>query len=189
MTSYPPSPPANKYMVLADGENLVFRYQDMIKAGKRPNPNVTHISDVFVWHPNIAAVGNWSVVRVNYYTSAVAADDRIAELEQRVSKMVVHRNREPDTQICPRIFKKEAKSKKTKIVDISICIDALRHSYHGHVDAILLLSGDADYLPLVKEIMRNGTQVWVAALSDGLSPKIPSAADRFIDLDQWFFLP
>ncbi|MBI4324306.1 MAG: NYN domain-containing protein [Chloroflexi bacterium] len=176
-------------MVFADGENLVFRYQELLKAGKKLNPNVIHIPDVFVWHPNIAAVHNWSVVRVNYYTSGVATDEKIAELEERISRVLVPRRSDVATQICPRVFKKESKSRKTKIVDISICIDALRHSYHGHVDAILLLSGDADYLPLVKEIMRNGTQVWVGALSDGLSLKIPPAVDRFIGLDQWFFLP
>ena len=60
-------------------------------------------------------------------------------------------------------------------------------SYHRDVDTVFLLSGDGDYLPLVKEIMRTGTQVWVGAFSDGLNPKIPSAVDRFIDLDQILF--
>jgi uncharacterized LabA/DUF88 family protein len=90
--------------------------------------------------------------------------------------------------VCPRVFKKESKSKKNKLVDISVTIDALRHSYHRHVDAIWLFSGDGDYLPLIKEIMRNGTQVWLGAFSDGLNPALPRAVDRFIVLDSWFFL-
>jgi uncharacterized LabA/DUF88 family protein len=131
----------------------------------------------------------WSALRINYYTSAVATEETIAEIENKISKVEVPRNSEVAGQVCPRIFKKEARSRKTKIVDVTITIDALRHSYHRHVDAVWLFSGDGDYLPLIKEIMRNGTQVWLGAFSDGLNPALPRAADRFIDLDPWFFVP
>jgi uncharacterized LabA/DUF88 family protein len=73
-------------------------------------------------------------------------------------------------------------------VDISIALDALRHSYHRDVEAIWLFSGDGDYLPLIKDIMRNGTQVWLGAFSSGLNPALPPSVDRFVDLDQWFFV-
>jgi uncharacterized LabA/DUF88 family protein len=188
---YNPAPSAlsNKFMILADGENLVFRYQEMLATGKKPNASVIHIPDTFVWHPNLPIIQNWYATRVNYYTSAVASDDKIAELEGKISNTTVYRRLEPETQICPRVFKKEKKSKKTKIVDISLCIDALRHSYHRHVEGILILSGDADFLPLIREVMRNGTQVWAGAFSVGLSPRIPSAVDRFKCIDSHFFEP
>src|ERR1041385_3884638 len=100
MVSYPPPPLANKFIVLADGENLVFRYQDLLNAGRKPNSNVVHIQDVLVWHPSVTAVQGWSALRVNYYTSAVAAEDRIAELEQQIAKISVNRYREIHTQVC-----------------------------------------------------------------------------------------
>ena len=80
-------------------------------------------------------------------------------------------------------------TKKTKLVDITLAIDALRHTHSNHVDRIVLYSGDGDYVPLVKEIMRAGKQVVVGALSSGLNPEMRLVADQFIDLDEWFFLP
>jgi len=130
----------------------------------------------------------WSALRVNYYTSATATDERIAQIEESIWKALLQKKSEPSAQVCPRVFKKPARSHKTKIVDISITIDALRHSYHRHIGAVWLFSGDGDYLPLIREIMRNGTQVWLGAFSDGLNPALPRAVDRFIDLDPWFFV-
>lgn len=174
-------PPFRSYMVLADGENLVFRYQDMLPT-RVPNAQTVHIEDVFVWHPGIVAQGIFTPVRLNYYTSATGGDDYIEQLEDKISTNVFSMN-----QVCPRVFKKPAKSKKAKLVDISICIDAMRHSNNKDVQVIFLLSGDGDYLPLIKEVMRNGTQVWLGAFSNGLSPKLKPAVDRFVDLDRVFF--
>lgn len=155
---------------------------------RKINQNVVHIPDIFIWHQHMGSASGWSAIRVNYYTSATATEDKIVEYEKKIATVLVPKPSESASQICPRIFKKAAKSRKTKIVDISIAIDALRHSYHRHVDAIWLFSGDGDYLPLVKEVMRNGTQVWLGAFSDGLDAKLSHSVDRFVDLDQWFFL-
>lgn len=185
-SSSPSSPSANKFISLVDGENLVFRFQAMLETRKH-NSHITHFPDHFVWHHLMGRAEGWSALRANYYMSAVGTEQTIAELENKISKVVVQRRSEVSTQVCPRVFKKEAKAKKTKLVDVSITIDALRHSYHRHVDAVWLFSGDGDYLPLIREIMRNGTQVWLGAFSDGLNPALPRAVDRFIDLDPWFF--
>jgi hypothetical protein len=183
-----PFPSPHKYIALVDGENLVCRFQAMAKS-RMLNPNIIHIQDVFIWHQHLGGLQpGWSGLRLNYFTSVTATDDRIAELEERISKVPMVKSYEEHSQVCPRVFKKHAQSKKTKLVDISIAIDALRHSYHRHVDAILLYSGDGDYLPLINEIMRNGTQVWLGAFSDGLNPALRSKVDRFIDLDSWFFI-
>ncbi|SRR5581483_235916 len=177
-----------KLIILADGENLVFRFQEMLST-RQVGQNVVHIPDLFVWNENVGFEREWHTMRVNYYMSAVAADDGIEEIESQISKQRVIRMGGPQGQICPRIFKKDSKSKKSRLVDISIAIDALRHSFQRDVDAVLLLSGDGDYLPLIKEIMRNGTQAWLGAFSSGLNPKLRSAVDHFIDLDWMFFKP
>jgi uncharacterized LabA/DUF88 family protein len=178
--------PMRKYIVLADGENLVFRYQAMLQAHTK-NPNVYYIPDAFIWHQNLVAQAGWYPVRVNYYTSFTGGDDQLADLERKIAEVPIFKKDEEAAQVCPRVFKKLAKSKKSKMVDISICIDALRHSYHRDVDAIFLLSGDSDYIPLIKEVMRNGTQVWLSAFSDGLSPELPPTVDKFTFLDALFF--
>jgi uncharacterized LabA/DUF88 family protein len=182
-----PLPPFHKFICLVDGENLVFRYQSMVPS-RKPNQNVTHIPDVLIWHQHMGSAQGRSLLRVNYYTSATATDDKIAELEDKIAKIVLPKSSEAAAQICPQVFKKQARSKKTKLVDLSIAIDALRHSHHRDVDAVWLFSGDGDYLPLIKELLRNGTQVWLGAFSEGLNPALPRAVDRFINLDPWFFL-
>ncbi len=87
----------------------------------------------------------------------------------------------------PHIFKKENRSQKTKSVDINITIDALRHTYNNSVDGIYLFSGDGDYLPLIKEIMRQGKQVTIGVFSKGFNSVLQYECDDFINLDQIFF--
>lgn len=172
-------------MCFIDGENLVFRYQDMVKAGRKPNSSVIHIPDVFAWHIHLRS-DDKGVIRVNYYTSAVGTDEKIDKLRDEIGKHVVtpagHGRR-----ICAHVFKKRKSSNKAKLVDISLTIDALRQVYGDHVDTLFLFSGDADFVPLVKEIMRNGKQVVIGALSSGLSPEMRRIGDQFVDLDDWFF--
>jgi hypothetical protein len=45
------------------------------------------------------------------------------------------------------------------------------------------------YLPLIEELKRTGTQVWLGALSSGLNVTLRRSVDRFIDLDKWLFMP
>ena len=61
-------------------------------------------------------------------TSAVCAENHIIELEEQIAKVNFPKSGEDEGQICPRVFKKDAKTKKAKLVDMSIAIDALRHS-------------------------------------------------------------
>jgi uncharacterized LabA/DUF88 family protein len=174
-------------MSFIDGENLVFRYQDMCKAGRNPNSTVRHVPDVFVWHPHLRGEDR-NPIRVNYYTSAVGTDEKLNQLHDEIGNTIVAGagyGRRP----CAHVFKKAKSSNKAKLVDISLTIDALRHVYGDQVDTVFLFSGDGDFVPLVKEIMRNGKQVVIGALSSGLSAEMRRVGDQFIDLDEWFFEP
>lgn len=175
-------------MGFVDGENLVCRYQDMIRAGRNPNvSSISHIKDVYVWHPNMA-INPQKMVRVNYYASAVGDDDRISTIREAVDQHLVA----PDDygrRVCPHVFKKPKASAKIKLLDISLTIDVLRNVYRDQLDIAYLFSGDADFVPLIQEVMRNGKLVIVAAFSSGLSPEMKRVGDQFLDLDQWFFLP
>jgi len=67
-------------------------------------------------------------------------------------------------------------------------MDVMRAALEMPVDGIYLLSGDADYLTLIRDFTRiSAKQVYVAAFSSGLAKDLRSAAEQFIDLDQWFF--
>jgi uncharacterized LabA/DUF88 family protein len=180
-------------ILFVDGENLVFRYQEMLKSGRKPLQGVFHLPDVCVWHDSITMHAAFGYTRVCYYTSVVGDDDIVAAVKADIGK-VVFRTR-PNAQmvftgqLVPRVFKKPAKSKKTRHVDIQIVIDVMRSAHAQAHDLIVVASGDGDYLPLFSEVMHSGKQLYVAAFSSGLNPSIPYSVDEFIELDRFFFEP
>lgn len=180
-------------ILFIDGENLVFRYQEMLSAGRKPLPDVVHLPDVLVWHKRMTTYAAFLFTRVCYYTSVVGDDDAVAATNAQIAKIVFRcsPNVEMDFtgQLVPRVFKKPAKSKKTRNVDIQIIIDVMRSAHATAHDLIFVASGDGDYLPLFEEVMHTGKQLYVAAFSSGLNPAIPYSVDEFFELDLLFFQP
>lgn len=181
-----------KTIVLIDGENLVFRYQAMVDSGRIPRETITHVRDLLVWSPLMADNFLKEVIRVWCYTSAVGDPDAIQGIQKKISAIPYHYGRgeySDDGALVPRVFKKEKQSQKSRLVDIHIAIDAMRHSFSEAVDQILFFTGDGDFLSLFDDIMRRGKTVHVGAFSSGLDSRIPTLVDRFIDLDPLFFEP
>jgi uncharacterized protein (TIGR00288 family) len=182
---------ANRALVLADGENLVTRYQSMLASGATSAERTKHIKDVFVWHPDFTKCVPMEVIRVSFYTTQVGDDPKLEETRQMIASnryecYNIYRNVYGNQgNICPHVFKKEKTSQKTKSVDINIAIDALRHTYNNSMDILFLLSGDGDYIPLIQEVMRQGKRVFVGAFSDGLNSDLKFIPDLFFNLDVW----
>jgi len=66
--------------------------------------------------------------------------------------------------------------------DVGITVDAIRISQS--CDAIVLCSGDGDFLQLVEYLKNQGKRVEVVAFGKSSSAKIKEAADEFIDLEE-----
>ncbi len=67
--------------------------------------------------------------------------------------------------------------------DVGMAVDAIRLS--GLVDAIVLITGDGDFIPLVEYLkMQKGVQVEVAAFGRSASAKLKESADDFLDIGQ-----
>ncbi len=66
--------------------------------------------------------------------------------------------------------------------DVGVTVDAIR--FAPSLDAIILVSGDGDYVPLVEYLRNQGKQVEVMAFGGTASSKLVEAADDFIDLSQ-----
>lgn len=65
--------------------------------------------------------------------------------------------------------------------DVGITVDAIRMA--DRLDAIVLVAGDGDYVPLVKYLQEaKGTRVEVMAFQESTSMKLREAADEFTDL-------
>ncbi|HED37241.1 MAG TPA: NYN domain-containing protein [Ignavibacteria bacterium] len=67
--------------------------------------------------------------------------------------------------------------------DVGIAVDAIRLA--PKVDAVIIISGDGDFVPLVEYLkMATGTQVEVVSFGKSSSSKLREATDDFIDLDE-----
>jgi uncharacterized LabA/DUF88 family protein len=65
--------------------------------------------------------------------------------------------------------------------DVGLTVDAIRLS--PSLDAIVIVSGDGDYLPLVEYLQKSsGKQVEILAFGETSSSRLIDAADDFIDL-------
>ena len=65
--------------------------------------------------------------------------------------------------------------------DVGITIDAVRIA--PNVDAVILASGDGDFLQLVEYLKNQGKRVEVIAFGRSASSKLKEVADEFIDLE------
>ena len=174
----------------ADGENLVLRYQDMVKEGRTPRAGTVHVRDLVAWHPDITQVYLCEIARFSFYQTVVGDDLAIAGAKQAILEVPFryqHTHAHGGGNLAPRVFKKGAREAKTKSVDINLTIDMMRHAANPNFDVLYLLSGDGDYLPLIEEVTRMGKQVWLGAFSKGFNSNLKYAADDFFDLDPIFF--
>jgi len=65
--------------------------------------------------------------------------------------------------------------------DVGIAMDAIKLA--DKLDSIILVSGDGDYIPLVKYLQENkGCQIEIVAFAKTTSSKLIEVADDFIDL-------
>ncbi|MDD3487015.1 MAG: NYN domain-containing protein [Candidatus Moranbacteria bacterium] len=65
--------------------------------------------------------------------------------------------------------------------DVGITVDAIKLA--GHLDVIVLVTGDGDYIPLVEYLQNTkGCRVEVIAFSESASAKLIESADDFINL-------
>lgn len=67
--------------------------------------------------------------------------------------------------------------------DVGIAVDAIKMS--SRLDAIVLVTGDGDFVPLVKYLQNtSGTQVEVVSFGQSTSQKLRDSADEFLDLSK-----
>ena len=75
----------HKIIAFADGENLTFRYQEMVKKGKFPANDVVHIPDLLVWHPKITTVAICDIVRIYYYQTCTGDQQKIERASDQIA--------------------------------------------------------------------------------------------------------
>ena len=74
---------------------------------------------------------------------------------------------------------------RQKGVDTLIAVRMLKGAYDRIFDTAILVTGDADFVPVVEEVRSRGITVVLAAFDDGtLSQDLRAAADRTIYLEE-----
>jgi uncharacterized LabA/DUF88 family protein len=187
-----PLPYPRRMMLFFDGENLVARYQSMLKEGWVPRTDVVHVRDSLVHQTDMAyltRVGFHEVLRATYYTSTTGDDTALNSLAQQIKSLSVSRHRSASLpcNLTPQVFKRDKGMARSKGVDIKLTVDVLMQVHNNTVDSVYLLSGDGDYLPLMEEVLRHGKQLYVSAFSSGLNSRIRQIADQFFLLDDHVF--
>ena len=118
-------------------------------------------------------VGERSLIRAIAYVITTEAGDEKAFFEA-LTKMGIE-TKTKDLQI----FGSGAKKADW---DVGLAIDAVKLA--PKLDAIILVTGDGDFVPLVEYLQTNeGCQVEVVSFGKSTSSKLIEATDDFIDLD------
>jgi uncharacterized LabA/DUF88 family protein len=177
-------------MLFVDGENFTKAAQRvMTTAGIRPERGAFWRRDVFMWPPEKrprwthvieptrstgSKLWEWTFgadLRRAYYYTADTAD----EPEWTATQLAIR-----DIGFEPRLFKR--RQGKSKAVDIALATDVLTLGAAGHYEAVAVVAGDGDYVPIVEAVKRFGLHCAVAFFSIDTSDALRIAADEYIDL-------
>lgn len=190
MLSMGPARPTHRWMMFVDGENLALRAKDVAKATDRVLKSGSHyMQDVYLWFPNHmptlrTGIGGLRLqlaphsMRSFYYTAVQGDEPKKANVEENLWTM----------GFSPVVFKKAAGA-KSKGVDIRLTIDLLTNAFNDNYDLCILVAGDKDYVPLVKEVQRYGKVVSLAFFghdAGGLGGELKLASDEFFDITEIF---
>jgi uncharacterized LabA/DUF88 family protein len=181
-------PSFKRMMAFIDGENMVLRFQDMEKAGFLKRDGLFHVPDTCVWSTEaIQLEGQTEIYRAVYYTYFIGDDGGVEDFNSKIKQL----NFPKGTSALPNNLKphvrKKNKGTRGKGVDIKLTVDVLSSVYNNTLDIVYLISGDGDFLPIIKEAQRHGKLVYLAAFSSGLNSKLLNYVDKYYCLDDVFF--
>ena len=172
-----------RWMIFVDGENLSIRAKSL---GERMSISLPegayYAKDIFIWLPGYQGTeflikGNWGSLglqarRAYYYTAVQGDEPTLETIRESLWALGFE----------PNVFKKPP-GRRSKGLDITLTKDVLSHAYKDNYDVAMLITGDADYVPVVEEVKRTGKLVCVNFFAEeGLSPELRLAADFVLDL-------
>src|SRR2546429_453276 len=129
----------HRAMAFVDGENLVMRFQEMVKSGRIPLSNVTHVKDVIAWSPQCGNnICNHQLIRATYYTYVTGDPGEVVPATQNhIQSLAVSSGGcvTPSAGcLFPCVFWKKQAQAKAKGVDIQLTVDALTHAHNRAID-------------------------------------------------------
>lgn len=65
-------------------------------------------------------------------------------------------------------------------VDVALAVDAVRSLYERQFDTFVLISGDRDFLPLLRVVREHGHRIIGVSVRESASKDLPNLCDRFV---------
>ncbi len=158
-------------MVFIDGNNLYH--------GLKHNIKNTRI-DIEKFSNTI--IGDRRLVRTYYY-NALLDHNEFPEDFKNQKKFLDSLKRTPNLSIKLGRLEKKGSIYIEKGVEINLAVDILTLAFKGSFDTCVIVTGDADYVNLVREVKSLGKRVEIAFFKLGTSQTLINEADRFIILD------
>lgn len=72
---------------------------------------------------------------------------------------------------------------KESDVDVYMAVNAMEAVYNKHIDTIVLVTRDADFLPVVQKAKEEGKKTIVIGMDPGFSRALQNAADEVMELE------
>lgn len=176
-------------MLFVDGENITIRGQALAKSrGVVLERGDYYEPDVFLWlHEPIHATRVLSrhlrglrlreaAERAFYYTSMTGSDEEVESVQDKLWKL----------GFTAEVFRKHRKGVKAKGVDIALTKDLLSNAFMDNYDVAVVITGDADYRPVISELKRLGKTVCLMAVTEGsanVNTELKRSADSFFPID------
>lgn len=124
---------------------------------------------------------NSRVVRVIYYDAIHGDEEQVPKDRERYWEEV---ERLDDVQLGFGFLREQGRKKppKQKAVDTLLATHMVVHACRNNYEVGVLVSGDADFIPVVQEVQRCGKTVAVVAEPRSASDDLVRSADRFIKI-------
>ena len=142
--------------------------------------NILNRPEIQSWGVPPHSSGNIVLARVIYYDGRPDDDSNLPEQALSYWEAV---ELLPDTELGFGSIRGGTKKKapRQKAVDSLMAVDMLVGAFSHTYDVAVLIAGDADFVPVVNEVKRQGIMVVIAAIEGShLSEDLLKAGDRFI---------
>jgi len=156
-------------MLFVDGENMTIRGQEFAKMCGVDLPSGDwYQPDRFLWLP-VGRMRATSIltphlrehglllqeqaIRAFFYTSVYGDDNTLLDTREALWRLGFN----------VEVFKKGRKGEKAKGVDIALTKDMLSNAFLNNYDVAVVITGDADYRPVIDEVKRLGKTVCLMA--------------------------
>ncbi|KIG13568.1 hypothetical protein DB30_07956 [Enhygromyxa salina] len=78
------------------------------------------------------------------------------------------------------VFGRRHGSEIKNSVDVALAVDAVRALYEREFDTFVLISGDRDFLPLLRVVREHGHRIIGVSVRESASRDLPNLCDRFV---------